>query len=227
MDTANDYRILLAEDALSRLDKRVRVWNLSYPIHKGKVLNLLKEANSALQAIKHSYLPLNYLLEYEPLKKLAETGKLLAKELLPPKGVKVDSRSKLYVAEIRYSLLQLIELKPKLALGEENRPEYAVDIVGVEVASVMKHPQAKNLMVTRAGTSAFGFTIVTNIKDIKKGEVRAAAILPPQEFFGIVSEAMYCSDPLSSEWLGKRPPANLIHAKEVASIVEGIIKRKT
>ncbi len=224
MDTSKDYRILLAEDALRRLDKRVRSWSLSYPIHKNRVLDLLREANGHLQAIKHSYLPIQYLLKYEPLSKLTEVARKLSAELLPPKGVRVEGRSRFLLAEIKYSLLQLLNLRARLALGEENLPENAVDIVAVEVVSVMRHPEAERLYVTKAGTEKFGLTIVTNILNIKKGEVRAAAILPPQEFFGVVSEAMYCSDPLPREMLGRRPPRNAIHVPEVTRVVEAIVR---
>jgi len=224
LDTSKDYRILLAEDALRRLDKRVKSWSLSYPIHKNKVLDLLREANGHLQAIKHSYLPLQYLLKYEPLSKLTDAARRLSAELLPPKGVRVEGRSRFLLAEIKYSLLQLLNLRARLALGEENLPDYAVDIVAVEVVSVMRHPEAERLYVTKAGTKKFGLTIVTNILSIKKGEVRAAAILPPQEFFGVVSEAMYCSDPLPSEMIGKRPQRNVIHIPEVTKVVEAIVR---
>ncbi len=226
MDTSKDYRILLAEDAVRRIDNRVKSWSLNYPIHKGKVLSIVKSINSYVQAVKHSYLPLPYLLKYEPLLKIHELARDLAKEVLPPKGVSVEGKSKLLVAELRYSLLQLINLRARLSLGEENNPDYAVDIVAVEVASVMRHPEAGKLMITRAGTERFGLTIVTNILGIRKGEVRAAAILPPKEFFGVVSEAMYCSNPLPKELLGRRPPRESLHLAEIAEAVESIIKSR-
>ncbi len=224
MDTSKDYRILMAEDALRRLDRRVRCWNLSYPIHKGRALSIIKELNACLQAVKHSYLPLQYLLKYEPLLRLGELARKLSAEVLPPRGVRVEGRSKLLLAELKYSLLQLINLKGRLALGEENLPDRAVDIVAVEVVSVMKHPSADRLLVTKAGTERFGLTIVTNILGLKKGEVRAAALLPPQEFFGVVSEAMYCSDPLPKELLGRRPSRDVIHVNEVARVVESVVR---
>ncbi len=224
MDTSRDYRILMAEDALRRLERRVRCWSLSYPIHKGRALELLKGLNACLQAVKHSYLPLQYLLKHEPLLRLGDIARKLSSEILPPKGVRVEGRSKLLLAEIKYSLLQLINLKGRLALGEENLPDRAVDIVAVEVVSVMKHPSADRLLVTKAGTSRFGLTIVTNILRLRKGEVRAAALLPPQEFFGVVSEAMYCSDLLPKDVLGRRPPREMIRVNDIARVVESVVK---
>lgn len=224
MDTSKDFRILMAENALLRLESRIRVWNLNYPIHKNKALELIRKAKTHLNAVKYSYLPLSYLLRNDDVIQLGLVGKELAKEILPPKGVEVPQKNRLHVAELKYALVQLVGLRARMALGEENLPEYAVDIIGVEVVSVLKHPSAKNLYVTRAGTPQYGFNIITNIRDIKKGEVRAVAVLPPQEFFGLVSEAMYCSDPLPKEYVGKRPPSELVHVKEVAAIVEQVVK---
>ncbi len=224
MDTSKDYRLLLVKDAVMRLEKIVRVWPLHYPIHKGVVLQRIREARKFSEEILHSYLPMTYLLSHESVKRLQDIGKELANLLLPPKGMEVAGKSKLYLAEIKYCLLQLINLRPRLSLGEENRPEYAVDIIGVEIASVTKHPKTSKLYITKAGTSVFGLTIVTNMESVRKGEVRAAALLPPREFFGVISEAMYCSEPLPKEFLGKRPPINLISGKEVSSTVEGIIR---
>ena len=223
-DTPHDYRLLLVKEAMQRLEKIVSVWNLNYPIHKNKALEIIKNAKKVVDRILFSYLPLEFLINDESLKDLSSLAKDLTKELLPPKGVSLNPKSKELVAEIKYCLLQMINLKPKLMLGKENRPEYAVDIVGVEIVSVSKHPKAQRLYVTKAGTTSYSFTIVTNISNIKKGEVRAAAILPPKNFYGVISEAMYCSDTLPKEWIGKRPPSDMIFTKEVAAAVEELAR---
>jgi len=223
-DTPHDYRLLTVKEAVQRLERIVRVWNLNYPIHKNKALEIIKTAKKVVDRILFSYLPLEFLINDVSLKELSSLAKELTKELLPSRGVLLNLRSKELVAEIKYCLLQMINLKPKLMLGEENRPEYAVDIVGVEVVSVSKHPKAQRLYITKAGTTSYSFTIVTNISDIKKGEVRAAAILPPKNFYGVISEAMYCSDNLPKEWVGKRPPLEMIFTKEVAAAVEELVR---
>ncbi len=224
-DTSKDYRLLLVKDAVERLDRIVRVWSLNYPIRKSKVTELVKKVRGTVDSLLYSYLPLTYLVKHDALSALRELGERLAQELLPPKGAVLDKRTKFYVAEIRYALLQIINLRPRLLLGEENRPEYAVDIVGVEIASVSKHPSTSKLFITKAGTQKFGLTIVTNIENVRKGEVRAAAILPPREFFGVVSEAMYCSEPIPRDYVGKRPPSTLLDVKAIASVVEAILKQ--
>ncbi len=225
VDTSRDYRILIAEDALHRLESRVKSWGLPYPLNRGVAESLLSRARSLLMSIKYSYLPLNYLLSSPQLKELAGTARELSKYLLPPPNFRVEgTSSKLAVAEIKYSLLALIGLKARLALGEENLPEYGVDVVGVEVVTVSRHSSADRLWVLKVGTEKFSLTVVTNIPNVKKGEVRAVAILPPKNLYGVISEAMIVSDPIPTEFKGRRPPSDLLHLKELRTVVESIVK---
>ncbi len=225
MDTANDYRILVAEDAINRLENRVKVWNLPYPINKGLAIEKVKKLRSLLMQIKYSFLPLDMLMEFEALRELENVARELISVILPPKGTRIESESqKLAVAELRYSLSILLGLRARIALGEENRPEYAIDIVGVEVGHVEKHPRADKLWIAKVGTERFSFTVVTNIPNVKKGEIRGVAVLPPATFFGIVSEAMFCTDPLPRELKGKRIPSNYLHLSEIVNAVENIVR---
>jgi len=61
----------------------------------------------------------------------------------------------------------------------------------VDIVSVSKHPTLKNLRITRVrdgrGTV---YTVVTNL-DVKEGQRAAVVFLPPREFDGVVSEAMF------------------------------------
>jgi len=79
-------------------------------------------------------------------------------------------------------------------------------------------------LVTKAGTEEYSFTIVTNIKTVKRGEVRAVAVLPPVAFYGVVSEAMYVSDPLPREHKGKRVPSDLTYLKDLVNSVDSIVR---
>ncbi len=227
MDTSRDYRVLIAEDALRRLESRVRSWGLPYPLNRGVAESLLGKVRSLLMSIKYSYLPLNYLLSSQQLKELALLTKELSKYLLPPPNFRVEGLSaKLAVAEIKYSLLILLGLRGRLALGEENLPEYGVDVVGVEVVTVSKHPGADRLWVLKVGTEKFSLTTVTNLSSVRKGEVRAVAILPPTNLYGVISEAMIVSDPIPKEYKGRRPPSNLIHTKELRAVIESILRKR-
>jgi predicted RNA-binding protein with EMAP domain len=224
LDTANDYRILVAEDAVERLERRVKSWNLPWPIRKKEVLTDIDALRKRILKIKYSFLPAEVLLTSEELKSLVEEAKRLAGILLQQRTssepLKTPSQ-RMALAEIRYSLGILIGLPQRIRLGDDNKPEYAVDVVGAEVSRVEK--LTENLKVTRASAGPFALTVVTNLKDIRVGEVRAVAILPPVEFHGVISEAMYSSDPIDRKYIGKRVPSRLLSSElrgKVMSIVE-------
>ncbi len=225
MDTKNDYRILVAEDAIQRIEKRVKTWGLPYPINKGKVLDLVHNIRSNLLKIKYSFLPGELIVESNEIRILEEKTRELASLILPrDKSLVKHGRSQLLVAELKYCLWILLGLKARLLRGEDNKPEYAVDIVGVEIVSVQKHPEARNLWILKAGTEKYGFTVVTNIGNVKKGEIRGIVILPPVEFMGVVSEAMIASEPLPPEYKGKPVPYDKVHLDEIRNKVEEIIR---
>ncbi len=83
MDTARDYRILVAEDAIARLERRVRNWGLPWPINRRKVMDEIAEIRRNLLKLKYSYLPVDLILESGELKTLVEKARSLAQELLP------------------------------------------------------------------------------------------------------------------------------------------------
>lgn len=220
MDTANDYRFILAEDAINRIEKRVKAWNLPWPIRKREVLESIDVLRRKLLKLKYSFLPANLILESEELKDLVSSSMKLKEELIDKEktyGMPKNISQRMSLAEIKYSLSILIGLPQRLKLGEENKPEYAVDVVGVEVSRV--EGLTEKLKVTRASAGSFALTIVTNLKEIKVGEVRAAAILPPVEFHGVISEAMYSSDPLDRKYLGRRVPSRFLSTELRAKVI--------
>lgn len=210
MDTAGNYRILAAEDAVTRLSRRIRQWGMPWPFNRSRALEHLEEVKRSLLKIKYSYLPVDLILESEELKMIVEGARRLKEELLPQTVPRLEAGKALALAEIKYALLILLGLPNRIKLGEQNHPEYAVDIVGVEVTRVARLEGSERLKVTRASAGRAVFTIVTNIQDLRVGEVRAAALLPPAEFMGVVSEAMYSSNPLGREYIGRRVPRRLL-----------------
>ncbi len=219
MDTANDYRILVAEDAVERLERRLRQWGLPWPFNRAKAMASLEKARKSLMRIKYSYLPHRDLLESEDLKTLVAEARRIRELVMPETLPKLEGGRALAFAEIRYALSILLGLPARIALGDSNYPEYAVDVVGVEVVRVEELAGTENLMYTRASAGKAVFTIVTNIRSIKPGEVRAAAILPPVEFAGVISEAMYSSDPIDKSYVGKRVPRRLLSPELRAAVM--------
>jgi predicted RNA-binding protein with EMAP domain len=210
VDTRNDYRFIFALDACNRLEARIRNWVLPWPIEKGKAFNAVSEIHKTLLRMRYSFLPYKMVLESPDLKEVVDKAKLLYRLLFPreSKSVHIPSKSEYAIAEIRYALSILLGLPSRIKLGEENVPEHAVDIIGAEVVEV--DSMGRGLWRTRASTGSFALTVVTNIKNIRKEEVRGIAILPPMEFHGVISEAMYASDPLPREFIGRRLKTELV-----------------
>ncbi len=225
MDTGNDYRFIMAEYALSRLKQRVRQWGMPWPLNKSKALEIIESLERDVKKLRYSYLPPDLLLESETLKELTSKSKELATLVLPKQQVKMEQKHRLALSEIKWALSILIGLHNRIKLGAANHPVYAVDVVGVEVTRVTPLEGTDNLKVTRASTGSIVFTIVTNIQDIKPGEVRAAALLPPVEFHGVISEAMYSSDPLPRELIGKRVPRKYLSGELSGKILSILGKR--
>lgn len=223
----SDYRFLVAEHALDMLDNLVRGKRIPAPIDWAGAAEALREARAAVKRMRYSYLPGKMLATSEDAKKLMEAARVLAEKLLPREWVerlKSDRRAARPLAEARYAIRILYGLPARLLLGEENNPAYAVDIECVKILSVEKHPDADRLWVTRAH-GRLPYTIVTNIETVRRGEVRAAAILPPQEFRGVISEAMYCSEPLEACEPGKRPPRGMIDVGAIGAVLEPVVRR--
>ena len=224
MDTASDFRILVAEDALGRLEGVVRNRRLSLPVNWGRAQDVLRGIRSRLLRVKYMYLPARQLAALPELREIREMSVELARLLLDKEALRKFRPDPVVVAETRYALRILYGLRNRLLFGDDNNPLYAIDIEGVLVVSVRKHPGADKLYVTKA-EGALPYDIVTNISDIKKGEIRAAAILPPAVIMGVLSEAMYCSGPIPGEYKARRPPEDLIYRDEVVSKIYMIVER--
>jgi len=228
-DTKSDYRFIVAEHAASLLEEIVRTKRLPVPTNWQRALELAREAHSLVKRMRYSFIPPTMLAGSEEARRLQEvvrelTGLLLPREWLD--RLRSDPRARRPLAETRYALRTLYGLPARLALGDENDPYYAFDIECVTVTSVQKHPRADKLRVTTA-KGRLAYTIVTNIQDVRRGELRAAAVLPPREFMGVVSEAMYCSRRLSEEEgcvPGKRPPRSLVELGEVGAVLRELAR---
>ena len=224
LNTAKDFRILVAEDALNKLEDIVKYHKLNLPINWNKVYGIIRDTRSCLMKIKYSYLPLKNLSKTNEIKDLQNYSIELVRHLLDKQLIQKFNPDPYNLAMVRYCLRIIYGLKYRLMLGEDNKPFYAVDIEGVEIVNVYRHPRAEKLYITKA-EGLFPYTIITNIETVRKGETRAAAILPPVIIRGELSEAMYCSDPIPAKYKGKRPPEKLIDTSEINSIVYTIVSR--
>jgi predicted RNA-binding protein with EMAP domain len=197
MDTANSPKILIAERCMKDMEKYLSG-------HRDvKKSGILKEMSAKIMEIKYSY------GEPEDLKPYLNELRELCVNLLNALGgndwakkLKDMRYGQLSIANIKFCLNILYNLENRLKLPDE--PEYAVDIRVGEIESVMKHPNADKLRICNVNVGKV-ITVVTNIVDVKEGEKLAVALLPPAEFFGVVSEGMFLSHNLKKGNPGELP----------------------
>jgi len=211
----DDPRYLLAWWGLEKVERVVR--NPGRPIDKGRANELLREAWSELKRLRWSGLPAEMASQSAPgLSKLASE----LKEVL---GLGSEEKDELR-ARASWALGYLQALPTLLKLGEEVSPGRAVLVFSGRVLTVKDHPNADKLKVTRTGLGKVAITVVTNISEVKEGEVRAVALLPPAELRGVVSWGMFCSGPLDLEEGKPYPPYD---EGAVGAQVEALLKEAT
>ncbi len=219
MDTSRDYRFLVAERALEKYPVLIKTGGLPYEASRDVLLSKAREAHGLLMALKYSFLPLDQLLSSPMLWRLSALGGELARFVTGKPLRPLTPRDRLNRALVLWIGRTLAGLPLRLRLGEENRPEYAVDVYAARVESVSR--LSGRLWVANVSTGRAAFTVVTNLPDVKRGEVRGVAVLPPRLFGEVVSEAMFCTGPLELE-PGKRP---VEVSGEVTQIVEEVVER--
>ncbi len=223
MDTANDYRVLMALHAVEVLRRRVAQWGLPWPVRRQEVLGIVGEVKSRLLKVRYSFLPSDMLADSDDVDFVVESARRLASMLLPGQKPRLRGGQELAFAEVRWALSVLAGLRGRILLGESNKPEWAVDVVGVRVVRVEPAPEGEGLKVTRATAGQAAFTIVTNLDEVSVGDVRAAALLPPAVVGGVVSEAMYSSSRLEERYVGRRVPSRLL-SSELAGVIRRILE---
>ena len=228
MDTSNDFRILVAEDALRKLLNLINSKRLPVAYEKKRAQEKIHKINSNLMAIKYSYLAPNQLVtsqifsEYE--KSVNELIELLK---VDTKAATIkDTNQKFAIAQYKYIIRILTGLKDRLLLGQDNKPEYAIDIIGVKVLAVAKHPQSNKLKVCKVEDSKHSYVVITNMQKISKNEFYGVAFLPPVILMGEISEGMFCTDKIDDKLVGKRIPSNIIASKELFAEIGKIIKKR-
>ncbi|MGQ4833012.1 MAG: tRNA-binding protein [Candidatus Asgardarchaeia archaeon] len=224
MDTANDYRIRLAEEAVERLEKMIIQKRIPYRFDKNKAMSIIHSLKKNIMTIKYSFLPLSQLLESESLDTIKMQAIELEKILVDSSFLPQSTKQKHIIAEIKYCLRILSGIKERLKLGEENKPEFAIDIIGARVVSVSEHPKSSKLKICKVGDKANLYQIITNKTDVKKDDVYAIAFLPPVMLLDIVSEGMICSDKLDESKIGAR--ISNIHSSEIQSIIIKLTSNK-
>ncbi len=171
MDTANSPAI----EWVIGIARKVYRWAESGAM-KGK--DKAEKIISLLNQVKYSY------LEPEDIKQMFIPKIVaLAQELL--KDVRTEEQRRW----IKYFMEELEDLPRKLRVASSPQKVFRYRVG--EIVSVSKHPTFQNLLITRVRTKDKELTVITNIKGVKTGERAIVVLLPPKEFGGVWSEAMF------------------------------------
>ncbi|NPA76373.1 MAG: hypothetical protein GXN93_01300 [Candidatus Diapherotrites archaeon] len=174
MDTMNDLRIQWLERLFGRVQKHCKSGTIK---DKGKICDQIE---SKIKELKYSYVDEQGVLEYinwilERLRDLqnAPTNSEEARRWL------------------EYMISELKDYPRKLKINA-TEPFQIFRYKFVEIVSVVKHPSLDNLRITKVrDEDGAEYTVITNIKEVKEGQRAAIVFLPPREFGGVWSEAMF------------------------------------
>ena len=174
MDTLNDLRI----QWLERLFKKIARYCKSGVIKdKSKICNQIE---GKIKELMYSYADEQGVLEY--------TNSILdrLRELEDAPTSSEEARQWL-----SYMISELEDFPRKLKINV-SEPFQIFRYKFVEIVSVSKHPELSNLRITKVRDSeGREYTVITNIQEVKEGQKAAIVFLPPREFGGVWSEAMF------------------------------------
>lgn len=199
-DTSKDYRILIAMKSQEVFLNTIRTGSFRGNWNKKAAVDEAKNMNSAFQSLKYSYLEGENLTNSPDVTELEEHANKIV-EFLGGKewnhnfinATPKDERQKTEenIAKVQFFLNSILGLKQRLSYGPINDPIIGIDIKKGEVMSVSKHPNADNLMMCNVNLGKKAVQVITNDQNVKENNQVGVSLLPPQSFFGEVSEGMF------------------------------------
>ncbi len=203
VDTAKDARILVVEDALSRLTSIIRNRRLKMHLDYGRFNEVLRDLEKTFYEVKFSYMEAPQLADLPATKKIVQTvaalGDGFEKAIKSTDYKPKTSNEQLAIAEFRYSVRAITGFPRRLKLFPDD-PGYAVDLLAVEISQTTLVKGSDKLTECRCTDGSRIWHIVTNIQGVKSSMKLPAAVLPPTEFMGVISEAMFLSgEPLPDD----------------------------
>jgi len=224
-DTTKDPRLLFSQKVINKLESVVRNIKL-HRNEREEILDIIHKMKSTMKQIVYSYLPKDELVEStmfeEFLKNLNELQVKLQNIIKS-----LEEKDVLAARYIQFALWNLKSLKHRIkALPDD--PTSAIDYKFVKVISAIKHPRAKNLLVTRVSDGINNYEVITNDLTVKSGEVLLFSILPPKDFFGIVSQGMFLGEDKirrgTENDVGKTPELTKGEKRNLKSIIIQFLK---
>jgi len=187
-DTAKDPRLLFSQKIINKLESIIRNIKL-HRSEREELLDIIHRMKSTMKQIIYSYLPKEELIKSTMFK---EYHKILdeLKKKFQAIIKNLEEKELLTARFIQFILWNLESLDHRIISLPDDLTS-AVDYKFVKVLSAMKHPRAKNLLITRATDGTRNYEVVTNDLTVRSGDVLLFAVLPPRDFFGIVSQGMF------------------------------------
>lgn len=226
MDTHNNINILVAEQALELLKKTLESTRFEGVWKKKDALQITDSMKSDIMAVKFSYAEKEDISEItkpirEKISKLQSAlGEGWSSNFLSNSRKENKTSTKMGIAKIIFSMNTLYFVDKRIKLDNK----YGVDTLVGKILSVSKVSDSLlicNVDIKRA------ITVLTNDMSIKDGDIVAVSILPPREFYGQVSEGMFCGihGVLRIEGeIGNRAEIPIDGYKETMNMVQDFLK---
>ena len=207
MDTANDFRIRLAEKAIDECEKSLG--NLKIQKRK-ELIRKVAQLKSEIQILKYSYMDFKELSEFESTLKISKT----AEEIL--KKIEGHERDFHYLNSI-YWLDYLYSLPKLLKRGEIEKASEAIRYFSGIIISSKKFD---NLWLCKVDCG-FGMDVITNSQELANRKRIVVAFLPPRQFGNYISEGMFVD--AEFEKIGELDISEIRSIKDRLKEVESVI----
>ncbi len=209
MDTSQDFRIRMAEKAVSELEKLMQNVKVQ---KRREYLKELKTMQSYVQVIKYSYMP------PEQLAQLSEFSNLVKKAWEIRNAIKNAEKDFNYV-QANYWLEYIESLPLLMTKGEISRAYEAIRYFSGEITNRV---EIGGLWLCTFDCN-FRLDVVTNSEAFKPGRYAVVAYLPPRRFGDVVSEGMFVDAELNKKGELGIEEIRRLDAGEVEAVILSIL----
>ncbi len=184
-ETDKDPRILAAELAHGKLMDSIFAKSTVRPdLSKDKVNTILSNIESQLKSMKYSYMEQAGLAKSEMAMSILNDIKTLFEGY--GKAIR-EGMLGLPRANCIWAINVLGNM-PRRFSNTGAKPTHGIDVIAIQIRNISKSGE---LWVTKSSAGRTDLTIVTNIPGLDSGDGLAAALLPPAQVGGVISEAMF------------------------------------
>jgi len=217
-DTSSDPRIVVAEIALAGLAGA----SSALPRQHSKRLEpLVGRLRQAIPALRYSFLPPEEAVRQGLLKPIEDVGLQLCGMWSELAGLQKPAEQ-LAASWVRFAGLTLRGLRRRLVEGEPRFAD-AVEALWAKVTYVKSlNDRLSELEMDAAKEGKF--RVVTNLPGVKRGDLRAFAVLPPRRIGGVVSQGMLVDSDVEGEPGSRARPAGRSEG-EVEAVLREEAKR--